>query len=81
MIKYQAKGMGAAEEGILSLLKDKYKKEMTLKEGEKLAMEILKEVMQETLTVDNCELTVIPVATKKVTTQSSEYIKAIIDTL
>ena len=39
--------MGAAEEGILSLLKEKYKKEMSLKEGEKLAINILKQVMQD----------------------------------
>ena len=31
MIQYDAKGMGAADEGILSLLKEKYKKEMSLK--------------------------------------------------
>ena len=42
MIQYDAKGMGAADEGILSLLKEKYKKEMSLKRGEKLAINILK---------------------------------------
>lgn len=47
MIEYDAKGMGAAEEGILSLLKEKYKKELSLDETEKLAIAILKEVMQE----------------------------------
>ena len=39
--------MGAADEGILSLLKEKYKKEMSLKQGEKLAIDILKQVMQD----------------------------------
>ncbi len=47
MIQYDAKGMGAADEGILSLLKEKYKKEMSLKQGEKLAIDILKQVMQD----------------------------------
>ena len=39
--------MGAADEGILSLLKEKYKKEMSLSDGEKLAIDILKSVMQD----------------------------------
>ena len=40
--------MGAADEGILSLLKEKYKKdELTLAQCEKLAVEIIKEVMQD----------------------------------
>ncbi len=47
MIQYDAKGMGAADEGILALLKDKYKKDMTLLEGEKLGIYILKQVMQD----------------------------------
>jgi len=40
--------MGAADEGILSLLKEKYKgkkDQLTLKQTEKLAISILKEVM------------------------------------
>ena len=44
-IRYDAKGMGAADEMILSLLKEKYNKEMTIEQCEKLAISILKEVM------------------------------------
>ena len=54
MIRYDAKGMGAAEDGILSLLKEKYKKELSLAEGEKLALHILKQVMQDKITSENC---------------------------
>jgi len=50
MIRFDAKGMGAAEEGILSLLKEKYKKELSIAEGEIIAMKILKEVMQDKVT-------------------------------
>jgi len=34
--------MGSADEGILSLLKAKYKKDLSLAKGEKLAVDILK---------------------------------------
>ena len=34
--------MGSADEGILSILKKEYKKELTVTEGEKLAISILK---------------------------------------
>ena len=44
-IRYDAKGMGAADEMILTLMKDKYNKEMSLEECEKLGVSILKEVM------------------------------------
>lgn len=37
--------MGSADEGILSILKKEYKKTMTVAEGEKLAVDILKKVM------------------------------------
>ena len=37
---------------------------MTLEEAEKLAVNSLKDVMEDKINVDNCELCVIPTSTK-----------------
>jgi 20S proteasome subunit alpha 5 len=67
MIEYQAKGIGAAEEGIQSLLLEHYKNTLTLVEAEKLALNCLKQVMEENITNTNVELVVVPTSTKKYT--------------
>jgi 20S proteasome subunit alpha 5 len=58
MIKYHAKGMGSAQEAIESILQEQYKKvqsapsasfcqEMHLEDAEKLAISILKQVIED----------------------------------
>jgi len=45
MIEYKAKGIGAAEEGIQSILNEKYNEKMSLEDAKKLALQSLKETM------------------------------------
>jgi 20S proteasome subunit alpha 5 len=47
MIEYNAKGIGAADEGIQSILKEQYKNDLTIPQAEKLAILCLKSVMEE----------------------------------
>jgi 20S proteasome subunit alpha 5 len=42
MIKYKAKGIGAADEGIQSILNEKYNENMSLEDAKKLALHSLK---------------------------------------
>ena len=46
MIEYKAKGIGAADEGIQSILNEKYNERMSLEDAEKLALTALKETME-----------------------------------
>jgi len=57
--KYRAKAIGAASDGAEQSLREKYKDSMTLLEAEKLALSILKQVMEEKLTAANVEVVTI----------------------
>eukprot|EP00762_Andalucia_godoyi_P002426 ANDGO_02796.mRNA.1 putative proteasome subunit alpha type-5 len=55
-IKYDAKAIGGAAEAAQTALQDQYHKSMTLEEAETLALGILKQVMEEKLDAENCEV-------------------------
>jgi len=54
---------------------------MTLKEAEKLALQTLKNVMEEKINKLNVELCVVRVDTKKFESYKPEYVEEIIKTL
>lgn len=81
MIQFEARGIGAADEGIQSLLREKYNGTMTLENTEKLALDCLKQVMEEKINKDNVELWVIPAASKRIETRDAEYVENILKTL
>ena len=55
-IEYDAKAIGSGSEGAQQNLQDIYHKTMTLKEAEKHALTILKQVMEEKLNSTNIEV-------------------------
>lgn len=55
-LQYKAKSIGAGSEGAQSTLQDKYRADMTLIDAENLALEILKQVMEEKVANYNVEL-------------------------
>ena len=55
-LQYKAKAIGAGSEGAQSTLQDKFRDEMTLREAEDLACEILKQVMEEKISNANVEV-------------------------
>jgi 20S proteasome subunit alpha 5 len=57
--KYQAKAIGSGSEGAQSSLKEQYKKDLTLKEAEVVALSILKQVMEEKITSTNVDLATV----------------------
>ena len=59
MVGYLAKGLGSAEEGIQHLLDQNYVEGMDVKDGEKLALAILKQVMEEKINEKRVDLIVI----------------------
>jgi len=61
-----AKSIGAASDGAEQNLKEQYHDSLTLVEAEKIALSILKQVMEEKLTNDNVEVvTIVPVTDDK----------------
>lgn len=79
-MQWDAKAIGAGSEGAQSELQEHYNKSMTLKEAEKLAVKVLKQVMEEKLNAQNAQLaTVTP--EKGFRIYSEEELKVIIDSL
>ncbi len=79
--KFSAKAIGGGSEGAQSTLKDHYNKSMTLAEAQKLALQILKQVMEDKINTDNVEMSVITTKEKKFKMSTKEQIEAIIKTL
>ncbi|XP_063931596.1 uncharacterized protein LOC135143630 [Zophobas morio] len=57
--EYEAKAIGSGSEGAQNKLQEQYSKSMTLKEAEVLGLEILKQVMKETISDTNVEVAVV----------------------
>lgn len=56
---YQAKAIGAGSEGAQTQLQEQYHKSMKLHEAQKLAFDVLKQVMEEKINSTNVEMAVI----------------------
>ena len=59
----------------MTALKESYHQNMTLVEAEKLVLQTLKQVMEETITVDNVEVCVIRTDTKTLEYKSRSFIE------
>jgi len=77
-LQFEAKAIGAASEGAGQTLQEKYNKSMTLLEAETLAIQVLKQVMEEALTATNIEVAAANVSTGKFTIYNKEQLEAII---
>ena len=58
-LQYKAKAIGAGSEGAQSTLQEKFRSDMTLHDAEDLAMEILKQVMEEKIGNTNVEMATV----------------------
>lgn len=63
--RYDAMAIGAGGEGALHHLEQQYNKSLSLHDATTLALETLREVMEEKIDKANVEIAVIPLATKK----------------
>jgi len=79
--RYLAKAIGAGSEGAQNALNEQYHKSLTLAEAERVALQILKDVMEEKITSTNVELAVIPTSTNVFTLRTSTEIQQIVNTL
>ena len=77
-VSYQAKAIGSGSEGAQTSLQEEYRKDMTLREAETLALSTLKAVMEEKVSTLNVDMACVSPAYK---VYSKEDIKAIIERL
>eukprot|EP01147_Barroeca_monosierra_P009577 gene9577-1804_t len=75
-VSYLAKAIGSGSEGAQTALQEGYDKGMTLQEAEKLALETLKQVMEEQITSKNIEVSTVTAERgfKKYTTEELEEV-------
>eukprot|EP00906_Rhabdomonas_costata_P005191 RCo007810 len=80
-VKYEAKSIGAGSEGAQTILQEQYHKSMKLDEAVQLCASILKQTMEEKLTATNVEIAVIPTASRKFRTYTTDEIEQVIKKL
>ncbi|KAK6429416.1 proteasome component pup2 [Oleoguttula sp. CCFEE 5521] len=78
--RYDAKAIGSGSEGAQAELVNEYHKSLTLKEAEKLALQTLKQVMEEKLDAKNVQLASVT-KDKGFRIYSDEEMKEIVGTL
>jgi 20S proteasome subunit alpha 5 len=77
--RYDAQAIGAGAEAAQSVFVEQYHKSMTLADAENLALQILKQVMEDKLTKFNVEIAVVRASDRKLDVFSTDRIQAIID--
>ena len=65
----------------MTFIKESFHNNMTLAEAEKLVLQTLKNVMEEKISNDNVEISVVRTDTKLLETRTQEYVQNIITTL
>lgn len=80
-VKFLAKAIGAGAENAQATLKERYNRSMTLAEAEKLALDVLKQVMEDKITSANVEMAAVRVSTQKFETYPKDRIEAILASL
>ena len=81
MVGYHAKGLGSAEEGIESLLDKHYKAGISVEEGERLALTIMKQVMEEKIRGDNIDVFILKHGVSRFVRREAGEIANIVKTL
>eukprot|EP01130_Rhizamoeba_saxonica_P004768 TRINITY_DN1938_c0_g1_i1.p2 TRINITY_DN1938_c0_g1~~TRINITY_DN1938_c0_g1_i1.p2 ORF type:complete len:252 (+),score=82.80 TRINITY_DN1938_c0_g1_i1:72-827(+) len=80
-LQYSAKAIGSGSEGAQDRLEQEYYSSMTLDEAVKLALQVLKEVMERKISSTNVEISVISTEEKQFKLYTQQQIEEIIDIL
>ena len=79
--QWQADAIGSGHETSMTFLKEQYHQNLTIEEAQKMIMQSLKNVMEEGISKDNVEMTVIRSETRRIEKVTPDQIAAIIATL
>ena len=77
-LEWKARAIGSGGETAMTYIKESYHEGMTLAEGEKMCLQVLKQVMEEKINNSNVELAVVEVGKKKLEVRSTEYVEGIL---
>lgn len=80
-VKYFAIAIGAGSEGAQTTLQEEYHKSISFEDAEKLALQILKQVMEEKINVRNVEIGCVTVQNPKFKLYDAKKIQSILDQL
>lgn len=80
-MEWSARAIGPATESAQAMLKDNYSSTMSMKEAEKLALQILKNVMTDKINKLNVELCTLTAEKRVFESHEADYIEEIIKTL
>jgi len=79
--EWQANAIGAGQETAMTTLQEQYHSTMSLEEAEKMILQTLKNVMEDTISKENVEVTLIRSDSRKLENRSPEHLAAVIATL
>ena len=80
-LAWKARAIGSGGETAMTFIKEEYYSSMTLVEAEKLALKVLKNVMEEKINKENVEIAVVKTDTKQLETRDQAYLDNIIQSL
>ena len=80
-VKYLAKAIGSGAENAQVTLKERYNRSMTFEEAEKLALDVLKQVMEEKISSSNVEIAAVRTSTRKFEMYPKDRIEALLASL
>lgn len=80
-LRYDAKAIGAASEGAQTALQDRYNRSLTLEAAETMALDILKQVMEEKLSDTNVEIGVVRADDCQFRIYNQDELRAVIERL
>ena len=80
-LQWQARAIGSGGETAMTQVKEQYHSNMTLVEAERLILQVLKGVMEEKISLENIELSVVRTDTRQLENRSGEYIQNILSQL
>jgi 20S proteasome subunit alpha 5 len=75
MFQYKAKAIGSAAEGAQTILQEQYHENLTLDGGVRLALSVLKQVMEDKITASNIQISVVG-PDRNFSTFSTEQVQA-----
>jgi len=80
-LKWQARAIGSAAEGAQAYIQESYSEDLTIEAAKKLALQTLKNVMEEKINKYNVEVAVLAKDTGKFVIHDHTHVDSIIDTL
>lgn len=80
-LQWQARAIGSGGETAMTYVKEQYHSNMTLVEAERLVLTVLKSVMEEKISKENVEVSVVRTDTRQLENRSQDYIEGILSQL